>query len=344
MVFTLTPSAAPPRREYVLLISGTMNPPHCGHIRLGLHAAQALAAAGHTVASICFVPVHDNYLLNKLALTAQQKAAAGSAPAPPSLCWPLAQRCEMLRALLREEDAPEAAVCEVLDYELTHGGALLEPSPGYWGPRLPGGYLRTVPSAALIRHFAAHAPQLAAAAAGGGGRRRLGVVFGVDNLGGMASWERPAQMLAQADVVLVARAAARVTFGADPSDLLGAIRHLAILAAVPVFAPKRGDDDDAPPPLFGAEVGPFANSGAGGDSALFLLPPLVGADEHLSSTKLRDALANGAAGGDATLAAHGYASAAALGALLGANGGAGALAELEGAARARGEWEAGSAG
>ena len=46
----------------------------------------------------------------------------------------------------------------------------------------------------------------------------------------------------------------------------------------------------------------------------------------------------------ATLAAHGYASAAALGALLGANGGAGALAELEGAARARGEWEAGSAG
>ena len=148
MVFQLTQSAAPPRREYVLLISGTMNPPHCGHIRLGLHAAQALAAAGHTVASICFVPVHDNYLLNKLALTAQQKAAAGSAPAPPSLCWPLAQRCEMLRALLREEDAPEAAVCEVLDYELTHGGALLEPSPGYWGPRLPGGYLRTVPSAA----------------------------------------------------------------------------------------------------------------------------------------------------------------------------------------------------
>ena len=74
MVFQLTPSAAPPRREYVLLISGTMNPPHCGHIRLGLHAAQALAAAGHTVASICFVPVHDNYLLNKLALTAQQKA------------------------------------------------------------------------------------------------------------------------------------------------------------------------------------------------------------------------------------------------------------------------------
>ena len=158
----------------------------------------------------------------------------------------------------------------------------------------------------------------------------------------MASWERPAQMLAQADVVLVARAAARVTFGADPSDLLGAIRHLAILAAVPVFAPKRGDDDA--PPLFGPELGHFANGGAGGESALFLLPPLVGADEHLSSTKLRDALANGAAGGDATLAAHGYASAAALGALLGANGGAGALAELEGAARARGEWEAGSAG
>ena len=202
-------------------------------------------------------------------------------------------------------------MCEVLDYELTHGGALLEPSPGYWGPRLPGGYLRTVPSAALIRHFAAHAPQLAAAAAeGGGGRRRLGVVFGVDNLGGMASWERPAQMLAQADVVLVARAAARVTFGADPSDLLGAIRHLAILAAVPVFAPKRGDDDDAP--LFGPALGHFANGGAGGESALFLLPPLVGADEHLSSTKLRDALANGAAGGDATLGAHGYASPAAL--------------------------------
>ena len=151
---------------------------------------------------------NDNYLLNKLALTAQQKAAAarrrrrrrsaGRSRSGARCCARCARRTRRRRH----------RCTEVLDYELTHGGALLEPSPGYWGPRLPGGYLRTVPSAALIRHFAAHAPQLAAAAAGGGGRRRLGVVFGVDNLGGMASWERPAQMLAQADVVLVARAAA----------------------------------------------------------------------------------------------------------------------------------------
>ena len=82
---SIGPSSPLRQREYALLVSGTMNPPHCGHIRLGLHAAQALAAAGHTVASICFVPVHDNYLLNKLALTAQQKAAAGSAPSCSSI-------------------------------------------------------------------------------------------------------------------------------------------------------------------------------------------------------------------------------------------------------------------
>ena len=40
------------------------------------------------------------------------------------------------------------------------------------------GYLRTVPTASLLRHFAQHSPLLAP------GKRRLGAVFGVDNLAG----------------------------------------------------------------------------------------------------------------------------------------------------------------
>ena len=85
---------------------GHDEPATCGHIRLGLHAAQALAAAGHTS------PRSASCRCTTLpAQQAGAHGAAGLAPAAPSLCWPLAQRCEMLRALLREEDAPEAA-CE----------------------------------------------------------------------------------------------------------------------------------------------------------------------------------------------------------------------------------------
>ena len=59
------PSDSLPPSRYVLLVSGTMSPPHVGHVRLGLSAAAALRADGHSVDAICFLPVHDNYLCNK---------------------------------------------------------------------------------------------------------------------------------------------------------------------------------------------------------------------------------------------------------------------------------------
>ena len=52
------------------------------------------------------------------------------------------------------------------------------PSPWPSPPQAAEGYLRTVPTASLLRHFAQHSPLLAP------GKRRLGAVFGVDNLAG----------------------------------------------------------------------------------------------------------------------------------------------------------------
>ena len=76
------PTSLPPR-EYVLLISGTMNPPHVGHVRLGLAAAEKLRATGHRVGAICYLPVHDNYICNKVLQrdgNAQPSDLGGSAP------------------------------------------------------------------------------------------------------------------------------------------------------------------------------------------------------------------------------------------------------------------------
>ena len=159
--------AAP--RKYVLLVSGTMNPPHQGHVRLGLRAADALRAEGHTVSAVCFVPVHNNYMHNKA-------ATQGSSP----LFYPMERRCAMLQALVTAEGAAAAALCHVIDHEGEHSEELLEESPGYWAPKLPGGYLRTVPTVRLIRHFARTSPHMQAPGV------RLGLVFGVDNLAGMA--------------------------------------------------------------------------------------------------------------------------------------------------------------
>eukprot|EP00971_Amphidinium_carterae_P324599 6451226-Amphidinium_carterae.1 len=45
----LTESGPLPARHYVLLVSGSMNPPHRGHALLGLHAAEKLRETGHKV-------------------------------------------------------------------------------------------------------------------------------------------------------------------------------------------------------------------------------------------------------------------------------------------------------
>ena len=266
--FSLSPAVAPESRCYVLVVSGTFNPPHRGHVRLGLFAKERLEKLGHEVQAVCFVPVHDNYLLNKQTVAAKQSSSQGA-----EVFYPMAQRCEFLRSLLKEA-APEAEAktCHVLDYEQQHA-ELLETSPNYWARKLPEGYLRTVPTASLLRHFAQHSPLLAP------GKRRLGAVFGVDNLAGMSSWNSPAQLLEQTDLILVAREMQEVMISADPKDMFGALKHFCLEERVSV---KYKDQE-----LLPAELGNFENTKTSGNALLLLLPALKGDDEHLSSTQLR---------------------------------------------------------
>ena len=287
-------------RTYCLLISGTMNPPHAGHIRLGLKAALNLEAEGHAVSAICYLPVHDNYLCNKVTL---KRAGGKAVSVPDSIAFPMKERCALLRSLLeleREAAGALAERCHVLDYEHSSGdAALLAESPGYWAPKLPDGYLKTVPTTSLISHFAAHSPLLQPETEGGA-RPRLGVVFGVDNLAGMASWNSPENLLADADLILLAREMPRVVFGRDPFGLLGALKHVEVRAAVPVVYEETE--------LFGGVTGSFVHEGASGEGALFLLPPLDGKDEELSSTRIRNAIGEKSDGAalNATLAKHGF--------------------------------------
>eukprot|EP00439_Symbiodinium_sp_Y106_P066233 s78_g10.t1 len=123
--------------------------------------------------AICYVPVHDNYMLNKQALASKSKPNGGQKAEllASEIFLSMARRCKLLRELLEEEGPEAEAVCHVLDYELQHGTQLLEDSPKYWASRLPEGYLRTVPTKALLNHFAAHSPLVKDG-------QRLAAVFG----------------------------------------------------------------------------------------------------------------------------------------------------------------------
>lgn len=196
---------------------------------MGLHAAARLIARGHTVDRLLFLPVHDNYLVNKQAVRAAvvpppalpEDAGEGSSEprearviARPSASlgatstaphFPMATRCELLSTLLEAEllHMPDTfreavGIITVLPYEEEHAVRLLQSSPHYWGRLLPGGHLRTVPTAALIRALSVDKAIVTTGS-------RLGLVFGVDNLAGMAGWESPAQLLANADLILVGR-------------------------------------------------------------------------------------------------------------------------------------------
>ena len=287
-------------RKYVLLVSGSMNPPHRGHVRLGLHAAEHLRAQGHTIAAIAYCPVHDNYLANKLALKAGEgrKGDAGGGNAGESggkaagdaLCFPMQRRCAMLRQLLRQEASPLVKICRVVDFERTLGSAALERS-AFWERLLPQGYLRTLPTASLIAHFVERSPLLTERSElKPRGKARVAVVLGVDNLASLPAWVSPGQVLERSDLVIVARAMSAVNFSKDPSALLKPLKHLHVCTKLPVrwsgesrLAPSHWGAESRST-LFGESVGYTQMERASGDGALFLLPPLIGEDEHLSST------------------------------------------------------------
>lgn len=285
----LQPAGPLPGRKYVLLISGTMNPPHVGHVSLGLHAARELRGKGHIVSAICFAPVHDNYLHNKVSLKGPGALCDHIHMSPDTICFPMSERCDILRSLVQLEPSSDKDICHVLDYEHEHGAHLLEESPGYWAPRLPDGYLKTVPTVGLMGHFAANSSLLS------DGDTRLGIVFGVDNLAGIVTWNRPSELLARADLVFVSRAMASVSLPRDPSELVKGLKHFELLASVPVIYKEVT--------LFGDQTGSFGNKDALGEGALFLLPALKEGGEQLSSTNIRTSVAACAS----TLAQHGFA-------------------------------------
>lgn len=233
-------------------------------MRIGLAAAQALQEKGHEVSKCLFVPVHDNYMWNKVTAKGDTSTTV----------FPMESRVAMLEALIRAEGEAAQNLCRALGYELSFGSELLEESPGYWAPLMPNGYLRTVPTAGLIGHLTSKLPELQQP------RARLGLVFGIDNLAGMATWNRPGSLLARADLVLLGRAMPEVKFPKNPSELLSAMASLEISCAVPV----RFDGKT----FFGEEVGSFRNACSTGSSALTLLPPLEQDLETLSSTRIRE--------------------------------------------------------
>ena len=267
--FSPTPSFAAPLapRKYALLVSGTFSPPHRGHVRLGLQAAAALEAEGHEVVSITIVPVHDNYMFNKV--TAAFRKGGDS-----EILFSMVQRCNLLRGLV-EAEGKKAERCHVVNYEGDHGEALLDTSPNYWERKLPDGYLKTVPTMALIEHFA---EGVRASEEG----TRVGVVFGVDNLAGMATWNSPERLVASADLVLVSRESTSVSFPRDPAPLLSPMWRIETRSPVPVSYEGTV--------LFGESTGSLVNSTATHNGLVYLTPALDGDDEGLSSTAIRNAL------------------------------------------------------
>ncbi|OLQ07605.1 hypothetical protein AK812_SmicGene8966 [Symbiodinium microadriaticum] len=200
--------------------------------------------------AICYVPVHDNYMLNKQALASKSKPNGGQQAEllASEIFLSMTRRCELLRELV-EQEGPEAeadpdAVCHVLDYELQHGTELL-------------GCL--------------------CLSAG----QRLAAVFGVDNLAGMASWNNPAELLDKTDLVLISRQAESIQLSQDPSALLSALRSFQVDAQVAIKKSVKADCGQ----LFTNE-----NSAASGVASLFLLPALAGPDEALSSTRIRESV------------------------------------------------------
>jgi len=260
-----TEEGSAPRHNYVICVSGTMNPPHRGHVRIGMAAAKALEGEGHTVEKIMFIPVHDNYMWNKV--VAKKDA---------SPVYSMAHRVELLRLLIAEEGDEAVKRCVASDHELREGRTLLEESPNYWAPQLPDGYLKTVPTAALISGLSTSLPELKTPGT------RLGLVFGIDNLAGMTSWNRPDHLLARSDLILVGRALPEVKLPKDPAPLLNALEMFEIRMQLPVSFEGRV--------LFGDSLGSFKHEQATGQSMLTLLPSLQGDLENLSSTQLRDSI------------------------------------------------------
>ena len=62
---------------------------------LGLRAAERLQALGHTVSAICLLPVHDNYLCNKVAVK-ESSSSGAEIPHADRIAFSMKERCALL--------------------------------------------------------------------------------------------------------------------------------------------------------------------------------------------------------------------------------------------------------
>jgi hypothetical protein len=55
---------------------------------------------GHTIRAICYVPVHDNYLYNKVAVKQNEGTTVSVSD---MIAFPMSERCKLLNQLLQRE-------------------------------------------------------------------------------------------------------------------------------------------------------------------------------------------------------------------------------------------------
>ena len=94
----------------VVIVPGSMNPPHRGHVSTALHACRHLAG---TVEAIYLLPAHDNLLYN--------------------------QACELLCGLAADAAGEGCPPIVVVAYESEHASQLLCDERDEWAARLPDG-------------------------------------------------------------------------------------------------------------------------------------------------------------------------------------------------------------
>eukprot|EP00466_Bigelowiella_natans_P008240 jgi/Bigna1/78607/fgenesh1_pg.56_\ len=241
-------------REIVLLVSGTFNPPHIGHAEIGAHAAQCLIERGHKVRMVAYCPVHDNYVINKIWMktSAQsggenlgagksQRGGGGESNGAPSdrksterpnddentMFVPMAKRVELLSKILKhpssERNLMKGVERRVIPYEHDRPGLLQKSA--YWEKKLPNGYLKTVPTASLIKAFSSEYSEKGF---------RVAVVFGADQIAYMPSWNNIETLFSSADLVVVGRQLDRIKFASDPARFLGNFKQAHVDYVVPV--------------------------------------------------------------------------------------------------------------
>ncbi|GAB5359269.1 hypothetical protein AAMO2058_000529800 [Amorphochlora amoebiformis] len=248
--------------EYVLVLSGTFNPPHKGHVILGAHSAKIMIQSGNRVRKIIYVPVHDNYMVNKIL----------GKPSANVMFIPMSKRVSSLQRMITDE--PQCKEIEkkgikqiVLPYENLNP-QLLQTS-AIWSQRLKEGYLKTISTSSLIESIGEEYAKKGL---------RVAAIFGADLLTYMPKWNNVDNIFKSADLVIIGRAIPRIDFAADPKKFLSNFHKVDVHFKLPVGFQNKT--------MFGDDLGSY-DLKTRGPSRLFLLPPLPGKDENLSSSRLR---------------------------------------------------------